>query len=283
MRNSTLGLELIKVRGLVVFACVLALAGTARADDLAKTKAVAEQLTKDIARSGLRKIYIPDFTNSSGRQVALGRYFAATFSNLLSDNAKGFAVISRIDVHRYLAKSGWTDHDLSTADVLAKLVSGFGPDAILWGTVSVNQDTATIDLIIRDPSGKELFRSQYEEKLNPSLRDDFEAGQSGSDFYFPGLDGVTLPKCLHCPMPPYSDAPRSRRVEGQVILSVLVTVEGKADQIRLVQKLDPDLDRNAIDGVQSWRFEPAKDPDGNFVPVRVPVEVTFKLHWQFRP
>jgi TonB family protein len=283
MRDSTLGFELTKVRGLVVLACVLALAGTARADVVENRKAFAQQLTKDIARSGLHKIYIPDFTDSSGKQSALGQWFAGTFSQLLSDDAKSFAVISRVDVHRYLAKSGWTDRDLSTADVLAKLASGFGPDAILWGTISVNQDVATIDLTIRDPLGKELFRSQYEDGPNPYLRDDFEATQSGADFYFAGLDGVTVPKCLYCPAPEYPIGQGSRRVEGQVLLTVLVTVEGKADQIRLVKSLDAAFDRAAINVMQSWRFEPAKDIDGKLVPVRMPIELSFKRHWKMYP
>jgi TonB family protein len=282
MRNSILGLELTQIRGLVVLACVLALARTARPDDLEKRKTFAQQLTKDIARSGLRKIYVPDFTDTSGRQVLLGRFFAGTFSKLFDDTARDFTVISRITVHRYLAKSGWTDHDLSTADVLAKVASDFSPDAILWGSMSLNQDVATIDLIVRDPLGKELFRSQYEEKLTPDLREDFEAGPSGGDFYFVGLDGVTLPKCLHCPIPFYPVGQGSRSVEGDVILSVLVTLEGKPDQIHLIQKLSPVFDLAAIEEVRSWRFEPSKDADGKFVPVRVPVQITFKRHWQVR-
>jgi TonB family protein len=283
MRNSVLGFDLIRARGLIVLVCVLALTATAKADDVEKRKAFAQQLTKDIARSGLRKIYVTDFTDSSGKQAALDRWFAGTFSQLLSDNAKGFVVISRVDVHRYLAKGGWTDRDLSTPDVLGKLVSGFDPDAIVWGTVSVNQHAATISLILRDPLGKELSRSQYEDDLNPVLRDDFEVGQSGVDFYSAGLDGVTVPECLYCPAPEYPMGQGSRSAEGKVLLTVLITVEGKADQIRLVNSLDPAFDRAAIVVVQSWRFKPAKDPDGKLVPVRMPVEVTFKRHWKMYP
>jgi TonB family protein len=282
MRNSVLGLQLTKVRGLVVLACVLAFARTARPDDLEKRKAFALQLIRNIERSGLHKIYLPDFTDTSGRQIILGRFFAGTFSTLLDDNPRDFAVIRRNSVHRYLAKSGWADHNLSTADVFAKLASEFSPDAIVWGSVSVNQDVATIDLIVRDPLGKELFRNRYEEKLNTDLRDDFEVGQSGADFYFAGLDGVTVPKCLYCPIPHYPVGQGSRSLEGDVVLSVLVTLEGKPDQIRVVQKLGPDFDRAAIEDVRSWRFEPSKDADGNFVPVRLPVQVTFKMHWQVR-
>src|SRR4029077_1957029 len=154
----------------------------------------------------------------SGRQIILGRFFAGTFSKLLDDNPRDSAVISRVDVHRYLAKTGWTDHDLSTADVLAKVAFEFSPDAIVWGSVSVNQGMATIDLIVRDPLGKELFRNQYLEKLNPDLREDFEAGQSVADFYFAGLDGVTLPKCLYCPAPHCPVGQGSRSLEGDVLL-----------------------------------------------------------------
>jgi TonB family protein len=229
---------------------------------------------------GLRRIYIPDFTDSSGRQVALGWYFAATFSALLNDNAKGFAVVSRVDVHRYLGKSGRTDRDVSTPNVLAKLVTDFNLDAILWGSVSVNQDVATIILTMRDPLGKELFQSRYEERLNSDLRADFDASPSGAAVYFAGLDGILVPRCLFCPSPQYPVGQGSRSLEGDVVLSVLVTIDGKPDQIRLVQTLGPAFDRAAMEDVRSWRFEPGKDSDGNSVPVRVPVQVTFKIHWQ---
>jgi TonB family protein len=272
----------IDVRGLVFLGCILVLAGWARADDVSdKRKAAAQQLATDIARSAVHRIYVPDFRDASGREVVLWRFFAATFSELLSDNTKNFAVVSRIDAHRYLAKSGRTDRDFSTPEVLAKFASDLGPDGILWGRVSLGQDSITIDFILRDPLGKELLRRQYEEKVNPSLRDGLGASQS--DFYFAGLDGVTIPKCLYCPIPEFPTGQGSPRVEGKVILAVLIMPGGKADEIRVVQKLDPNTDRAAIKAVETWRFAPAKDPDGNVVPVRVPVELTFKLGWRPYP
>jgi TonB family protein len=212
----------------------------------------------------------------------LGQYFAASFATLLNNKARSFAVVNRVDAHRYLNKSAQTDHDLSTPDILAKFVSDFGTDAILSGSISVNEGVATIDFVGREASGKELFRSQYEEKLNPILREDSESGQSDAGFYFAGLDGVTPPKCLHCPIPEYPIGQGHPRLEGDVVISVLVTVEGKPEQIRLIQALGPDLDHAAIEGVRTWRFGPSKDADGKFVPVRVPVKITFKMNWQTR-
>jgi hypothetical protein len=69
MRYSASAYDLTKIRGIVLLACVLVLAGVARADDIDKGKAFAQKLTQDIVRSGLRKIYVPDFTDSSGKPV----------------------------------------------------------------------------------------------------------------------------------------------------------------------------------------------------------------------
>lgn len=256
---------------------MLLLAATVKADGPKDRKALAQELTKDIVRSGVRRIYFPDLMDASDRQVVSGRFFAADFARLVNERAKStFVVVSRVEVHKYLAKSGLTDHDLSTDQIRAQLVSNFGLDAILSGTIAVNQGGVTIDLIGRDPSGKELFQSRYEEVLTPTLTDEMDVWRSGGDFYFPGLDGVTVPKCLFCPIPQRPSGDRAKRLEGKVILSILVTSEGNVGEIHLVKKFDPDFDRAAINVVQSWHFVASHDSDGKTVPVRVPVEVTFR-------
>jgi TonB family protein len=274
--------SLIHLLGLILLGSILLVAGLAQADDLSdKRKAAAQLLATEIARSPVHRIYVPDFTDASESETIRWRFFAATFSELLSGNTKNFGVLSRIDAHRYLGKTGHTDRDLSTAEALAKFASDLGIDGILWGRVSLNQDSLTIDFILRDPQGKELLRRQYEEKVDRSRRDHFEAAQS--DLYFAGLDGVTMPKCLHCPAPEYPTGQGNPLVGGKVILAVVITPAGKADEIRVIQKLDPNTDRAAIKTVETWRFAPANDPDGKVVPVRMPVELTFKPGWRPYP
>jgi hypothetical protein len=122
-----------KVRLLVLLACVPAVAQAAIGDVVAERRAFAQELAKDVAHSGVKKVYVPDFTDGSGARSVLGRFFAATFAEMLGQAAAGFVVVSRVQVHRYLSKSGRTDQDLAGAEVLAKLVSDLGPEAILWG------------------------------------------------------------------------------------------------------------------------------------------------------
>jgi TonB family protein len=269
------------LKSVLFLMCFVGVVRAANADDVAQRRSFVERLAKDITRSGVKKVYVADFTDGSGKQFILGRFFAGTFSGMLEESS-GFTVVSRINAHRYLSKSGRTDQDLAVPDVLAKLVSDMGADAILWGKVSVNQGVATIDVMMRDVSGKHLFQAQYVEKLNSELRADLDAIQTGSTFYYVGVDGVSFPKCLHCPVPEWPVGQGSPSREGNVVLSVLVTLKGKADQMSVVETLNPVFDRAALECVRTWRFEPAKDADGNVVPVRLPVQLTFKMRWQVR-
>jgi len=266
---------------LVFVACLLTVPGAGRAHDSSKSrKPAAQQLSNDLARLALHKVYVPDFLDTSGKQTVLGCFFGASFSKLIDENAKTFAIASRIEVHRYLAKNGWGDSDLSNTDVLSKLASEFSLDGILLGVISSDKGAYTIDFAIHDVAGKELLRTQYREKIDPvfSANLPVENEASGGNYYFVGLDGVTTPKCVRCPSPSYPEGERARKVQGLVVLSVLVTASGKADQIYLLKKLDPDLDREAIDTVSSWRFEASKIPDGSKVAVRIPIEITFRLY-----
>ena len=58
---------------------------------------------------------------------------------------------------------------------------------------------------------------------------------------------------------------------------MLVTAEGRGDQIALQRSLDPSLDARSIEAVRQWRFQPATDPSSKPVPAWVTVEVNFKV------
>jgi TonB family protein len=91
-----------------------------------------------------------------------------------------------------------------------------------------------------------------------------------------GVDGAGMPTCVYCPDPSYSDASRAAKFQGVVVLSVVVTLEGKADSIYVVKGAPFGLATKAIAAVRTWKFKPAQK-DGMPVPVRVPVELTLRL------
>lgn len=251
-------------------------------DFVAARKAFVREIDKVAVQSKVTKIYVSDFTDDSGKFSFLGRFYAATFSGMLEEGAMGFAVVDRADVRRRLGESGPVDQHAVDPAAMAKLVSEMGADAIVSGTTVINGNAVTLNVVVRTQAGKELAKLRYDENLNGELRADLEASQSGSAFYTAGIDGVSLPKCVQCPAPDWPTGQGSPGRDGNVVLSILVTLEGNAAQMRVAESLDPVFDKAALECVRAWVFEPAQDADGNPVPVRLPVQVTFNRRWQLR-
>jgi len=92
-----------------------------------------------------------------------------------------------------------------------------------------------------------------------------------------GVGGVTSPLCIYCPNPSYSDNARAAKVSGTVVLSLVVTADGLAENAQIVKGPGYGLEQRAIETVKKWRFRPATGPDGKPVACVVMVEVAFKL------
>jgi TonB family protein len=93
-----------------------------------------------------------------------------------------------------------------------------------------------------------------------------------------GTGGVGEPTCLSCPDPHFTNEARAAKFEGgNVVLKLIVTTDGRPTKIGVSKGLPYGLTLAAIQSVQRWTFKPAKDSNGNPVPVWVIVEVTFKL------
>ena len=93
----------------------------------------------------------------------------------------------------------------------------------------------------------------------------------------PGVNGVTVPRCVYCPSPSFTDEARRAKINGSVVLQVVVTASGRAENISVLRKLGYGLDQNAIETVKAWQFKPASGPDGNPISTIVPIEVTFRI------
>ena len=87
---------------------------------------------------------------------------------------------------------------------------------------------------------------------------------------------VKAPKLNYKVEPKYTQEARDAKIEGAVVLSVVVTAQGVADNITVKKGLDPGLDDNAIAAVSKWRFEPGTK-DGHPVSVQATIEVNFRL------
>lgn len=99
-------------------------------------------------------------------------------------------------------------------------------------------------------------------------------GYGGGVFRVGG--GVSAPSPIYKPEPEYSPEARQAKLQGTVILSLIVGTDGRTHAIRIARSLGLGLDERAIEAVRQWLFEPAKK-DGKPVAVAVDVEVSFRL------
>jgi protein TonB len=87
----------------------------------------------------------------------------------------------------------------------------------------------------------------------------------------------TPPRVLKHVEPDFSEEAQKSKIQGVVILSVVVGTDGMPHDITVVQGLGHGLDEKAVAAVKQWRFEPGKK-DGKAVQATVRMEVTFHLY-----
>jgi TonB family protein len=100
-------------------------------------------------------------------------------------------------------------------------------------------------------------------------------GGTGGGPYQPG-SGIDPPRLLREVKPQYTEAALRQRLEGEVVVEVVVLHDGRVGDVRLVQRLGAGLDERAIDAVRQWLFEPARRL-GTPVDVVVEIAVDFSL------
>jgi protein TonB len=99
------------------------------------------------------------------------------------------------------------------------------------------------------------------------------SGDKGSDTIGPVFDA----DYLHNPKPAYPPIARRLKLEGTVIVQVLVSAAGKPAIVRLGKSSGSSvLDQAALTAVQSWSFIPARQ-GGEPVPAWVDIPIRFHL------
>ena len=83
-------------------------------------------------------------------------------------------------------------------------------------------------------------------------------GGTGGGAYRPG-GAVTAPRVLIEVRPSYTNDALLHKIQGTVVLEVIVTRDGRPSDIRVVRSLDAGgLDEQAVAAVSRWRFEPGR-------------------------
>ena len=225
---------------------------------------------------------VADFVLPDGSHSPQGHYFAWYFSGSLQRYSTNFLLVAdHTQFDDELAKLGlppslgWTPEEVRTA------WPGIAADIVVLGTVQKKESSYFFNLhavrvstgAILDSEVQELRSSEFLESISaPPIEVD------GTVVDRAGVNGISLPSCIKCPAPDYTDTARAMKVNGRCVLLVLVSPEGTAQAIRPIKLLGYGLDEQSYRTVKTWTFKPALDKDGKPVGALVLVEMTFSVN-----
>jgi TonB family protein len=91
-------------------------------------------------------------------------------------------------------------------------------------------------------------------------------------------NAVTAPRLLREVKPVYTREARANKIQGRVVMEVVVLDDGTVGDVKVTESLDTEygLDAEAVKAVKQWLFTPGTKY-GKPVPVKVDIEMTFTL------
>ena len=89
--------------------------------------------------------------------------------------------------------------------------------------------------------------------------------------------GLTAAKPVFLVNPSYAGADRKAHVQGTVTINCVIGTDGLVHDAVIAQGLSAGLNKNALDALTFFRFQPARDGD-RIVAVKVPIQLSYKLY-----
>ena len=216
--------------------------------------------------------------SEQGKPSTLGWYLADELSENWLVKKPKFRVLDRSE----LKDTKVTSEDL-TSEMVKRLGSVWGVDAIVTGAVQNAPEHYTLSVSVRRVTDNTIAATEsiaipHSRVLDLLSSEGFGLPNTiqGTAPARAGVNGVTVPICLYCPIPGYSQQARDAKYQGTVILSVIISPDGRASNVAVVKDPGLGLAEKAIEAVSEWKFKPASK-DGNSVSTVVPIEVTFRF------
>jgi TonB family protein len=249
---------------------------------------IAEQIRQSKIDPAYPKIFVIDFSNAGDKQFSkLGTFLADDLAQSLAGMASGFQVQDRKAFNAYLKENWMGLEELQSEAVCLTLARSMGGAGVVRGTIETDASqqlriSVLIDGLGQSWSGDAQFPMTAElqallKQPAISFARSPEAIPVEPGILQPGVDGASLPVCVFCPSPDYTDLARTAKYRGTVELSLIVSKDGVVNSVMVLKGAPFALTQKAIDAVQKWKFKPSKF-HGQSVPVRVPVDIEFQLY-----
>lgn len=238
---------------------------------------LAEVLAEPLA-SHPGRIYVAAFGGPDGKTTELGiwasSYVGGELGKVRSISLIPAAQMDKVLRDHLLAPGATAQH----AGVAAWVGKQAGAVLVATGRVSFRENSLQIEVVLTDAKKLKVVgsatiqvpRTDGHSNLAERLALETTTDQAGHE-------GISFAACVYCPRPDFTEDAYQRKIEGIVLIRVLIGADGRTKQIRLLNSLHPDLDWQAIRALKEWRFR-ASQKNGKPVTAWNHIEVSFRRH-----
>ena len=274
---------------------------TLSAGQKSQLQELASRVLKHSDAAGCKKtcsILVANFTGESGSTSEIGMALADELSSQLAAQAHGIQIVNRHVLHEYLERERIASKLLEDDNAARWLAMDNGATVMLIGYLKIGLTQASLHVQLLDTHDfakrgrgtpaksfveEEIFRDvgnfgSFESAEPFGEPADLKGSKEAVDASRGGPKKVTsVPHCTYQPDPSYTDAARTVKFKGNIVLRVIIGKEGSITDLQILKGAPFGLNKQALNAVRTWRCQPA-EVDGQPVAATVPIEVSFRIY-----
>jgi Gram-negative bacterial TonB protein C-terminal len=236
-------------------------------------------LARQIEDAKIHKLAVTGFVTPEGAASPRGKYLAALLCESWSRRHAGLLIVKPTSFGETLAAKKLSLQDLKMADTLKQLGTALGIEAVVVGSLADTTDGYLLTVTGRAVSDGTLQFTKVQPVAHSHVLDSLAATDADTSTSAPqaGVNGAGVPVCSYQPSPVFPAEARKAKVSSaHTILLAVITLEGRATNIRVIKDPGYGFAESAVEKLTEWRCKPARDKNKLPVAVTIPIEITFR-------
>jgi TonB family protein len=245
--------------------------------------ALAERLGVQLLAANKKNPFILDLTLPNEIPCPLGAWLADRVSESLAQAHPELEVIARNRWSSARVPAEFAHDYIPEYAQNEQRAQSLGAQVLVYGNFAAIPDGIGITLMASDrlSGGESRFEALAEIPITPEMQtlltSPLPPRSALQGAFKASVAGIGSPVCEICPAPEYTYVAKAKKLQGLVMAQVWVAADGAAQNVKILRSPSPALASAATRTVRSWRFRPARNFQGESVPVVVDVAVSFRL------
>jgi hypothetical protein len=240
-------------------------------------------LKRRLAESKVKSLVVADFTDSAGKPVPEGIYFADLLNLYLAEPPRKFTLASRDLLAHQLELGKLSPADLMSVESLPVVHDLVPAEAVALGTVDATSQQILLRVLVRRISDQTLVADQQitvpQSEFFRSLAS-YPKYLTPSEVYPAGEKSISQPECEDCPAPQFrgpADGKPEKSRNTSILLGLVITEEGRVARVKVLRGAGSEFEDIAWRNLRVFRFKPARNKAGHSVAAAIQMQVFFTV------